>query len=194
MANALRTVEGIQIPSVGEWKIDPAHSSVWFSARHMMVSKVRGTFGKIEGAVRVGERPEDSSVTVSIDAASINTQMPTRDDHLRSPDFLEVERFPELTFRSTSVERAGDNRLRIEGELTIRDITRPVELDAEYVGPAPGSDTDPRLAFTARTRINREEFGITWNQAIEAGGVVVGPTIDIEIDVALVAAAEEAAA
>lgn len=192
MTEALRTVDGIQIPAVGEWKIDSAHSSVSFSARHMMVSKVRGSFGTVEGTVSVGERPEDSSVDVEIDAATINTQMPMRDDHLRSPDFLDIERFPRLRFRSISVRRTEGNRLRIEGELTIRDVTRPVVLDAEYIGPAPG--TDPRVAFSARTRIDREEFGITWNQALEAGGVLVGPTVDIEIDVALVATAEELAA
>ncbi|HXJ67019.1 MAG TPA: YceI family protein, partial [Actinomycetota bacterium] len=126
MAEATRVQGGIEIPAVGTWEVDPAHSRLGFVARHLMVTKVRGHFDVFGGTITVGERPEDSTVEVRVDTASITTGSADRDDHLRSGDFLEVERFPEMTFRSTKVERAGETGLRLEGELTVKDVTKPV--------------------------------------------------------------------
>lgn len=181
--SAVRTIDGMETPGPGVWVTDPAHTLAGFTARHLMVTRVRGRFEDVEGTIEVGDSIEDSKVRVRIGAASITTNEPQRDEHLRSPDFLDVERFPELTYESTTVERTGERSLRIEGTLTIRDVTRPVTLGAEYLGMV----TDPwgtsKFAFAASTRINREDFGMTWNQALEAGGVLVSKDVDIEIEV-----------
>jgi polyisoprenoid-binding protein YceI len=155
---------------VGRWQIDPAHSEIQFVARHMMIAKVRGRFREFEGWLDVAERLEDSSVEVVIHAASIDTGDEQRDDHLRSPDFLGVERFPQITFRSTSVAPGRDpDRYVVVGDLSIRGVTRPVTLDVELEGVA----TDPwggtRMGFVAVGEINREDFDVTWNQALETG-------------------------
>src|SRR5206468_533579 len=134
---------------------------------------VRGRFGAHGGTIHIGESADDSWAEVTIDASSIDTNHSMRDDHLRSPDFLHVEEFPELRFRSNGLERTGPATLRVTGDLTIKDVTKPVVLDVEYGGYQP---RDPmgrsRIAFTAKTEIDREEFGITWNQALETGGVL----------------------
>lgn len=183
---AKRKLDGLDVPAPGTWRIDPAHSSVEFVARHLMVSKVRGRFGSLEGTIHVDEEPERSTVEVQIDAASIDTGEPKRDEHLRSPDFLDVERYPSLTFRSTSAERTGQRTLRVKGELTIRDVTRPVALDVEYQGIVLDPWGNSRAGFTASAEIDREEFGVTWNQALETGGVLVGRKLSIEIEIAAV--------
>jgi polyisoprenoid-binding protein YceI len=183
VTSAVRTIDGVEVPSPGVWMTDPAHTVVGFSARHLMVTKVRGRFDDAEGTIEVGGSIEDSRVEVRIGAASITTNEPQRDQHLRSPDFLDVDRFPELTFESTSVERTGKRTLRIEGNLTIRDVTRPVTLEAEYLGMVTDPWGTPKFAFSASTRINREDFGMTWNQALETGGVLVSKDVDIEIEV-----------
>src|SRR5690606_12271852 len=158
---------------------------------HMVISKVRGAFRKYAGSVELDERDGLSltQVDVSVDAASIDTSEPARDEHLRGPDFLDVQAHPTLRFQSRTVERQGA-RHRITGDLTIRGVTRPVLLDAEFQGRA----TDPwggqRAAFSAKTSIDRGEFGLTWNQVLEAGGVLVGTKIDVEIEVQLVKAAQ----
>ena len=180
---ATRQVQGVDLPAAGTWELDPAHSSVSFVARHLMVAKVRGGFTKFEGVLRVAENPVESSAEVTIDAASISTAEEGRDQHLRSADFLNVEAFPTLRFRTTSLEPTGDNTFDLHGELTIRDTTKPVTLHATYEG----AQTDPwgnaKIAFSATTEIDREEFGITWNQALETGGVLVGKKVRIELDV-----------
>lgn len=183
---AKRKLDGLDVPAPGTWRIDPAHSSVEFVARHLMVSKVRGRFGSLEGTIHVDEEPERSTVEVQIDAASIDTGEPKRDEHLRSPDFLDVERYPSLTFRSTGAERTGQRTLRVEGELTIRDVTRPLALDVEYQGIVLDPWGNSRAGFTASAEIDREEFGVTWNQALETGGVLVGRKLSIEIEIAAV--------
>jgi polyisoprenoid-binding protein YceI len=188
-----RTLEGVEAPAMGTYAIDPAHTGVAFVARHMMVSKVRGHFGVFSGTIVIGETPEDSSVEVSIDAASIDTASDMRDNHLRSPDFLDVERFPRLLFKSTDVERTGPTSLRVNGELTIKDITKPVELAVEYEGTVADMRGGTRTAFSASGEINREEFDILWNAALEGGGVLVGKKVRIELDVAAVHAVEQAA-
>ena len=188
---AVRETEAVP---AGEWSIDAGHTNVVFTARYMMLTKVRGRFSSFEGTIHVGDEAEGSWAEGTIQAASIDTNNPKRDDHLRSPDFLDVERFPTLSFRSTKVERAGDTSLRVTGDLTIKDVTRPVVLDVEYEGYTPRDlMSKARVAFTARTEIDREDFGITWNQALETGGVLVGPKIGIEMEIQAVRPAKEVA-
>lgn len=180
---ASKTVNGVEIPAPGVWEIDPSHSVAAFSVRHMMVAKVRGRFGSFAGTIAIGEQPEDSSVQVTIDAASIDTRDEKRDAHLRSPDFFDVETYPTLTFRSTGFDRTGDTTFELPGELTIHGVTRPVVLAAEYLGVSPDPWGGTRAGFSATTEIDREDFGLTWNQALETGGVVVGKRVKIELEV-----------
>ena len=182
-----RTLEGVELPSAGLWRIDPAHSSVEVVARHMMISKVRGRFARFSGDIRVGEVPEDSSVEVNIDAASIQTADERRDDHLRSGDFLDVEHHPEITFRSTSVEPGRKGHWNVSGDLTIRGVSRSVVLDVELegVGSAYGG---PRAVFSGTIEVDREEFGLTWNMALEAGGVLIGRQLKVELTIQAVPA------
>jgi polyisoprenoid-binding protein YceI len=146
-----------------------------------MVSKVRGAFTKVSGEIVVGEDPAQSSVVAVIDAASIDSGVADRDAHLRSPDFLEVEAYPTLTFRSTGVIIGTGGEFRLAGELTVRGVTRPVELDVEFEGVARSPWGQEVIGFTAVTEIDREDFGLTWNQALETGGVLVGRKVKIEI-------------
>lgn len=178
-----RSVEGVDLPTAGTWVFDKAHTRIEFVSRHM-ISKVRGRFTSFDGTVTIGERPEDSSVEVEIDAASIQTDQQMRDDHLRSPDFLDVDRFPKLTFRSTAVRPKVGTRFDLVGDLTIRDITRKVVLDAEFHGwgPGPGPDAPPLAAFSAKTEIEREDWDVSWNVVVETGGFLVGKRAQIEIE------------
>lgn len=173
-------------PAAGTWRIDGAHTTVAFIARHLMVTKVRGRFNAFDGVVTVGERVEDSRADVTIDAASIDTGVDFRDNHLRSADFLDVEQYPHLRFVSTAVRQTGEETLEIDGELTIRDVTRPVTLDATFDGVSTNYDGSERAGFTATTDIDREDWGITWNQALESGGVLVSKKVKIELDVQLI--------
>ncbi len=183
---ATRTIDGVEAPRAGTWTIDAAHSSVEVIARHLMLAKVRGRFGSYEGEIVVGDTPEDSGVEVTIDAASIDTGEAKRDEHLRSPDFLDVENHPTLTFRSTEARRTGEETLEVDGDLTIRGVARPVTLDVEYLGVTQDPWGNTRAAFSATTEIDREEFGITWNQALETGGVMVGRKLKVELEVSAV--------
>jgi polyisoprenoid-binding protein YceI len=173
----------VEAPPAGTWELDKAHTHVGFVARHLMVAKVRGRFQDFSGTIHIAEAPEDSSVDVTIQAASIHTDTGQRDDHLRSPDFLDVERFPTLTFRSTNVELTSDDTLRVTGDLTIKDVTRPVVLDVTYEGTTPDPWGGTRAGFSATTELDREDFDITWNAALETGGVVVGKKVRIELDI-----------
>jgi polyisoprenoid-binding protein YceI len=165
------------------YNIDTAHSAVQFSVRHMVIAKVRGAFSRFDAKVAFDEEhPERSSVTARIDAASIDTHEPKRDEHLRSADFLDVANHPHLEFRSTRVEKRGE-RYRVFGELSIRGVTREVELDAEYLGTGKDPWGNERLAFSARTKVNRKDFGLAWNQVLETGGVLVGEDIEINLDI-----------
>jgi polyisoprenoid-binding protein YceI len=178
-----RKAEGVEAPAPGTWEFDPAHSSLTIIARHMMVTKVRGTLGGLTGQIQIGERPEDSWVEVTVDPSTVDTHEETRDNHLRSPDFLHVEKYPEITFRSTKVELVGGPGLRVTGDLTIRDITRPLVLNAEFLGVAKNPWGKTVASFSATGEIDREEFGMTWNQALEAGGWLVSKKFQIEIEV-----------
>ncbi len=174
------------------WTLDEAHSSVTFSAKHMMVTTVRGSM-RIRD-LDLDFRPDDleaSSVRASLDAASIDTGQQMRDDHLRSADFLKADEFPTIDFVSTRVVRDGD-AYAIHGDLTIRGVTRPVLLSAEYAGIVPNMQGGQRAAFSARTRINREEFGLTWNVALESGGMLVSREITVELEIAAVSSVEAA--
>ena len=195
MSSTELEMTGLEAPPAGDWEIDAAHTNVTFTARYMMLTKVRGRFGEHAGTIHIGEGADDSWAEVSIRTASIDTNNSMRDDHLRSPDFLDVENHPELRFRSTGVERTGPATLRVTGDLTIKDVTRPVVLDAEFEGyTAQDLWGKSRIAFNATTQIDREEFGITWNQALETGGVLVGRTVGIDLEVQAVRPAAEAAA
>jgi polyisoprenoid-binding protein YceI len=165
------------------WNIDPSHSTVGFSIRHMVFSKVRGRFLKLTGAIQLDDDLAKSWVEVTIDAASIDTGTAQRDNHLRSADFFDVERFPELRFRSNRVEDLGEGRLRVVGELTIRDHTREVALDVEPAGRGMDPWGNERIGYVATASIDRKDFGLKWNQLLEAGGVLVGDRVDIELDV-----------
>lgn len=170
------------------WQIDPDHSSVGFKVRHLMVSNVKGVFHKFAGEVAIDDKDiTKSKVTATIDTASIDTGVARRDADLRSKKFLDVEKYPAMTFVATKVARAGERRLQVTGELTLHGVTRPVVLDVE--GPT-AEVKDPagnqRVGASATTRINRKDFGLNWNKAMEAGGVLVGDEIDITIEVELV--------
>jgi polyisoprenoid-binding protein YceI len=169
---------------MSSYTIDSSHSAVSFSVRHMVFAKVRGHFNKWTAELAFDPAdPTKSSVAVEIDAASIDTREAQRDGHLKSPDFFDVEKFPRLTFRSKSVERAGDGHYKVTGALTIRDVSKDVVLDVEETGRGKDPWGNARVGFSAKATINRADFGLKWNQALEAGGVLVGEKVEIELDV-----------
>jgi polyisoprenoid-binding protein YceI len=169
------------------WKIDPAHSQISFSIRHMMISNVSGRFENFNGTVEFDEEePIHSSVNVQIEAASINTREPRRDGHLKSPDFLDVEKYPYLTFKSKRIEIIDDHHGRIYGDLTIKDITNEVVLDVEYAGQAKSPWGQTSAGFSATAQIYRKNWGLNWNQALETGGVLVGDTLKVEIELEII--------
>lgn len=178
------------------WNIDTGHSGVHFTARHMVVAKVRGVFSRWEGVIDFDEQdPSLSKVSVRIEAASIDTREEKRDAHLRSADFLDAEKFPHITFESTKVEKRGENEYAVTGNLSIHGVTRPVVLEAEYLGGGKDPWGQERIGFHAKTTINRKDFGLNWNQMLEAGGVLVGDKLEIELDIeAVKAQANEKAA
>lgn len=176
------------------WHIDDAHSEIQFSAKHMMISTVRGRFTRFSGTIEADENnPSAAQVQVQIDAASIDTGNDQRDTHLRSPDFLNVEQFPHITFKSTRIERRDEHHGRMQGELTIRDVTRPVTLDVEYAGMAKSPWGAVSAGFSAEARINRKDWGLNWNVALETGGWLVSDEIRVNIEVELVQQPEQAA-
>jgi len=180
-----RTVDGALVPAVGTYAIDASHSHADFVVRHLMVAKARGGFSKLSGTVTVAEEVTDSAVEVEIDAASVDTRDAGRDEHLRSPDFFDVEEFPTLAYRSTGIRRDGDGWV-LDGELTIKGVARPVALDVEFLGTAVDPWGGSRLAFSATGEIDREAWGLNWNQALETGGVLVGKAVKLEIEAELV--------
>ncbi|HSS03090.1 MAG TPA: YceI family protein [Kofleriaceae bacterium] len=177
------------------WNIDSAHSGINFSIRHMVMAKVRGRFGKFSGSLDLDDADlTKSSLAVTIDASSIDTGVGQRDDHLRSADFFGVDQFPELRYQSKRIEKVGNDEYRVIGDLTIRDVTREVALDVEYGGEGKDPWGNERVAFSAKTAIDRKDFGLRWNQMLEAGGVLVGEKVQIELDVQAVKAAAAQAA
>ena len=172
------------------YKIDPAHSSAQFSVRHMMISNVRGGFGNVQGTVAYdSQNAAASKIDVAIDASTINTLEGARDTHLKSPDFLHVEKFPNITFKSKAVKPNGGGELYVNGDLTICGVTKEVVLKVD--GPS-AEEKDPygnaRIGASATTKIKRSEFGLTWNAALETGGILVGDDLKIELEVSLIKA------
>lgn len=173
----------------GDYAIDAAHSRVGFVARHAMVTKVRGAFNDFDGRIKVdGDTPANSSVAVTIQAASIDTRNAQRDEHLRGSDFLELEKFPQITFVSTAVAQDGEN-FSLTGDLTIKDVTKPVTIDFTFEGVAKDPFGNTRAGFEGTTTISRKDFGITWNAALETGGVLVSDKVVLEFEVSAVRAA-----
>ena len=167
---------------VGTWKIDPVHSEVGFSVRHMMVSKVRGKFTEFDGEIVTGESPLDSSVTATIDLNSIDTGNADRDNHIRSADFFDVDAHRTMTFRSTGV-RADDDGYLLDGELSLRGVTKPISLQLELGGFGPDPYGGTRAGFTATGELKRSDFGVDFNAVLETGGVVVGDKVTIHLEI-----------
>ncbi|HEX7715972.1 MAG TPA: YceI family protein [Marmoricola sp.] len=190
-ATPTRQVGDAVLPAAGTWEIDPVHADVAFTGRHFMVTKVRGRFTDVSGAVVVGEDLNDSRVDVVIATASVESGSAARDEHLRSPELFDVEQFPEATFRSVSVDWQGTRGV-VQGDLTIHGVTRRVPLEVTFEGYVRDPWGGDRAIFSATTRVNREDFGVTWNVALEAGGVLVSKevTIDIEVETVLRSAAD----
>ncbi len=173
-----------QAIGVSRWEIDPAHTLVEFSAKHMMVTTVRGRFSGVKGSIELNDvDPTKSSVTAEIDAGSLDTRTEQRDNHLRSADFLDVEHHPTITFRSTKVDHGRGDHYTVVGDLTIRGTTRPVTLDATLNGKGKTPYGTEVVGFSAETTINRKDWGLNWNVALEAGGLLVGDTIKIVLEV-----------
>ena len=167
------------------WTIDPAHTGVEFAVRHLMISSVKGRFTSVAGTVTTGDDLTTAEVDITIDAASIDTREPQRDAHLRSADFLEVEKFPTLTFKSRAVERVGGDEYKLVGDLTIHGVTRQVALDVTSFGTLLDPWGNEKAGFNASTKIKRSDYGLVWNVALEAGGVVVGDEVKISIETEL---------
>jgi polyisoprenoid-binding protein YceI len=182
-----RSVDGVEVPAPGTYAIDASHTHVGLSVRHLMVSKTKGRFAEVAGTVTIAEDPLQSSVEVEIQAASIDTRDEKRDGHLRSADFFDVEQYPVLTYRSTKVTPAGAGRWSVEGDLTVKDVTRPVTLEVTFEGAATSPWGSASIGFEARAELDREDFGLTWNQALESGGVLVGKTVKLDIDAEAIA-------
>jgi polyisoprenoid-binding protein YceI len=177
-----RAVNGLTLPSTGTFVLDKSHTEVGFIARHLMVSKVRGRFTDFEGTIVVADDPSESSVEVIIQAASINTNDENRDKHVRTNDFLSTDEFPALTFRSTKVELSSGGDWKVNGDLTVRGVTRPIVLDVQFEGVIQDPWGNQRLGFAASGEIDRNDFGVSFNAALETGGFVVSPKIKLEIE------------
>ena len=170
--------------AAGTWKLDETHTTLGFSARHAMVAKVRGRFNDFEGSFTIdADSPENSTANVTIKTASIDTRNEDRDTHLKSPDFLDVEKNPEVTFTSTSIKHTSGNDFVVGGDLTINGVSRNVEVELTYVGTSQDPWGGTRIGFEGGTELSRKDFGLTWNVALETGGVLVGDKIKLDIDV-----------
>jgi polyisoprenoid-binding protein YceI len=180
-----RSIDGTEVPEGGAYAVDASHSQAGFVVRHLMVSKVRGAFTGVSGTVTVADDITDSAVDVEIDAASIDTRDAGRDEHLRSADFFGVDEHPTITYRSTGLRRNGGSWL-LDGDLTIKGVTRPVTLDVEFLGAAGDPWGGTRLGFSATGELDREAWGLNWNQALETGGVLVGKKVALEIEAELI--------
>jgi polyisoprenoid-binding protein YceI len=177
-----REFRGLQIPVAGTYTLDAAHKRVGFVARHLMVSKVRGNFDEATATIVVGEDPLQSSVSATIQTASVFTGQSDRDNHLRTSDFFEVAKYPTIEYRSTGIKSFEGNEFVLEGELTIKGITKPVDLHVEFEGAGRSPYGHDVFGFSASAEIDREEWDLTWNVALESGGVMVGRKVKIEIE------------
>jgi polyisoprenoid-binding protein YceI len=170
------------LPPAGKYELDPGHTTIEFVARHM-ISKVRGRFTEFHGTVEIGDSSETSSVEVEVVAGSVTTHLEQRDTHLKSGDFFELEKYPTFSFRSTAVRVTGDDTFEIDGNLTIKDITNPVTFTGEHLGWGPDMSGAPMFAASAKATVDREDWDMTWNMAVETGGFLVSKKVDIEIEV-----------
>jgi polyisoprenoid-binding protein YceI len=170
------------VPTAGTYGIDASHSHVGFKVRHLMVSKVRGRFTDFDATVTIADEPLQSSVAVTVELESVDTRDEQRDGHLKSADFFQTETNKTMTFTSTGVEEVGGGRYRVTGDLTLLGVTKPLVLDTTYDGAVKDPWGNDRIAFAATGELNREDFGLSWNQALETGGVVVGKKVEIEIE------------
>jgi polyisoprenoid-binding protein YceI len=176
----------------GDYRLDPAHSRLGFVARHAMVTKVRGHFREVEGQLRLDAAdPSRSSAHVTVQVASISTGQEDRDTHLRSADFFDAEKFPTITFESTKAEVVGEDTYRLTGDLTIKDVTRPVVIDLEHTGSSKDPFGNYRVGFEGRAQVNRKDWGLVWNVALETGGFLVSDKVNLELDVAAVRISED---
>jgi polyisoprenoid-binding protein YceI len=182
MAEAVREIDGVSLPPAGKYELDPTHTEIGFVARHML-TKVRGRFTEFDGTIEVAEVPEDSSVNVEVKTASVQTNTQQRDDHLRSADFFESEDYPVMTFRSTGWRHTGGSSFELDGELTIRDVTKPLTLQGEFHGWGKDPFENTKIFAEAKATVAREDWDLTWNVAVETGGFLVSKSIDIVIDV-----------
>ncbi|HEY7477135.1 MAG TPA: YceI family protein [Actinomycetota bacterium] len=173
---------GVALPPAGTYSFDQAHTTVDFIGKHIF-TKVRGRFTRFDGSITIAEQPEDSRVEAVLEATSLETHTQQRDDHLRSPDFLDVERFPEIRFVSTGLRHTDGTGFELDGELTIKDITNPVTLRGEYLGTGTNPYGKVVASFSASTTLEREDWDMTWNMALEAGGFLVGKSVTIEVEV-----------
>jgi len=178
----VRSVAGIEVPEPGTYVLDTSHSQVGFVVKHMMVSKVRGRFDDFAGTINISEDPAASSVEVSVQLDSIDTRDAKRDEHLRSAEFFTTDQHPTMTYRSTGVRHDGGNRWLVDGELTLLGVTRPLQLEVEFEGAAKDPWGGSRIGFSAKGEVDREDFGMTFNAALETGGVLVGKKAVIEIE------------
>jgi polyisoprenoid-binding protein YceI len=178
-----RDWQGVTIPASGTFNIDPLHSNLGFVATHMMFTKVRGHFTDVSGTVTIAEDPTDSVVEVVVKTASVTTGSPDRDNHLRSADFFDVENYPEMTFRSTSIRHVGGSEFAVTGDLTIRGVTRPVEFAVTFEGAGINPWGAEVAGVSAQAQVNREDWGLTWNAALETGGVLVGQKVTLAVDI-----------
>lgn len=172
--------------SAGTYTIDASHSRVGFSARHAMVTKVRGSFNDYTGAAVVADGA--ATIEIEISAASVDTRSADRDGHLQSPDFFDVATFPKITFKSTSVKDSGSENISVTGDLTIKDVTKPITIEFEYTGTATDPFGNARFGFEGSSEINRKDFGLTWNAALETGGILVSENIKLEFEISTIAA------
>jgi polyisoprenoid-binding protein YceI len=186
------TVAAPTAPAAGTkttWKLDPTHTTVEFSAKHLMITTVKGRIADVTGTIYMDEKnPQNSSVEATLKAASLDTRTDQRDQHLRSADFLDAEKYPEIKFQSTRIQGDKDS-FKLTGDLTIRDVTKPITLDVEFEGTTKDPWGNERVGFSATGKIDRREFGLTWNQALESGGVLVGNDIKISLEAQAIKAA-----
>lgn len=186
IAPATRTVAGVELPAAGTWTLDPGHAEVGFVGRHFMLTKVRGRFTGVTGTITVAEDPAASTVVVDIDMASVSSGDETRDNHLKSGDFFDVENNPTATFRSTSVDWDGGTAGSMTGDLTIKGVSRPVTLAVDYLGYAEDPWGNRRAVFSAAGKVNREDWNLTWNMPLAGGGLLVSKEIELVLEVELI--------
>ena len=185
--SVLRTRDDREIPVAGTYAIDPTHTSVEFLGRHLMITKVRCRFPDVSGTITIDDEPEHSHVEATIQVATLDTGDARRDESLRSPDFFDADKYPSISFRSTSVEARASGIWAVTGDLTVRGVTRPVTLEVDFDGANALPGGEERVAFSAATEVDREDWGLTWNMALETGGVLVGKRVRIELNVQAIA-------